>query len=162
INLEYSSTNDESTRCHFCPNNCARTFIDAKTPEGHTARYISGFSCEKGTVESEEAMLALTKQRKAILKKYPNLVDYESKQTFPHFYDPAPLPHAGSLFDDIKVERTFLGGVRRVPTKRAFQRSSEDAMEKRRRMRIGIPRVLNVYTTGAYWRTYLETLGIQK
>jgi hypothetical protein len=59
INLEYESVNDESTRCHFCPNNCARTFIDTKTPEGDGARYISGFSCEKGTVESEEAMLAL-------------------------------------------------------------------------------------------------------
>ena len=44
--------NDESTRCHFCPNNCARTFIDTKTPDGRTSRYISGFSCEKGTVES--------------------------------------------------------------------------------------------------------------
>jgi hypothetical protein len=49
--------NDESTRCHFCPNDCARTFIDARTPDGRTTRYISGFSCEKGTVESVEATL---------------------------------------------------------------------------------------------------------
>src|SRR5262249_40768937 len=116
----------------------------------------------KGTVESEQAMLDLTKQRKAILKKFPNLVDYESKQTFRHFYDPAPLPHPGTTIDDIKVERTFLGGVKRVPIQRPFVRSSEQAHEKRRRMRIGIPRVLNVYTTGAFWRTYLETLGVQK
>ena len=52
INLEFQAVNDESTRCHFCPNNCARTFIDTKTPDGRTSRYISGFSCEKGTVES--------------------------------------------------------------------------------------------------------------
>jgi activator of 2-hydroxyglutaryl-CoA dehydratase/predicted nucleotide-binding protein (sugar kinase/HSP70/actin superfamily) len=162
IDLSYTSTNDESTRCHFCPNNCARTFIDARTPEGHTARYISGFSCEKGTVESEEAMLELTRTRKQILKKYPNLVDYESKQAFRHFYDPEPLPHAGSLMDDIEVRKGFLNGVKRVPVKRPFQRSSDEAMEKRRRMRIGIPRVLNIYTTGPFWRTYLETVGIQK
>jgi activator of 2-hydroxyglutaryl-CoA dehydratase/predicted nucleotide-binding protein (sugar kinase/HSP70/actin superfamily) len=162
INLEYSSTNDESTRCHFCPNNCARTFIDARTPEGHSARYISGFSCEKGTVESEEAMLELTKQRKQILKKFPNLVDYEAKQTFRHFYDPNPLPHAGTMIDDVKIEKGILNGIKRVPIKREFQRSSEATFEKRRRMRIGIPKVLNVYTTGAFWRTYLETLGIQK
>ena len=43
-----------------CPNNCARTFIDTETPDGRTSRYISGFSCEKGTVESEAAMIALT------------------------------------------------------------------------------------------------------
>ena len=61
INLEFQAVNDESTRCHFCPNNCARTFIDTKTPDGRTSRYISGFSCEKGTVESEEAMIALSK-----------------------------------------------------------------------------------------------------
>ena len=29
-----------------------RTFIDTECPDGTTARYISGFSCEKGTVES--------------------------------------------------------------------------------------------------------------
>src|SRR5262249_25087250 len=148
--------------CHFCPNNCARTFIDATTPEGHSARYISGFSCEKGTVESEAAMLDLTKKRKAILKQFPNLVDYESKQTFRHFFDAAPLPHAGSEIDDVRVERTFLGGVKRVPIRRQFQRSSDAALEKRRRLRVGIPRVLNIYTTGAYWRTYLEALGVQK
>jgi hypothetical protein len=44
----------------------SRTFIDTKTPDGKTSRYISGFSCEKGTVESEEAMLKeLNKERKA-------------------------------------------------------------------------------------------------
>src|SRR2546429_8174340 len=107
-------------------------------------------------------MLALTKQLKQILKQFPNLVDYEAKQTFRHFYDAAPLPHAGTLIDDVRVDKTFLGGVKRVPIKREFQRSSDAAVEKRRRMRIGIPRVLNIYTTGAYWRTYFETLGIQK
>src|SRR5215468_7083412 len=59
INLEYRAKNDESTVCHFCPNECKRTFIDAFRPDGTTARYISGFSCEKGTVESEKAMLSL-------------------------------------------------------------------------------------------------------
>jgi hypothetical protein len=32
INLNYSTKNDESTVCHFCPNNCSRTFIDTETP----------------------------------------------------------------------------------------------------------------------------------
>jgi hypothetical protein len=53
IDLEYTTKNDEETVCHFCPNECKRTFIDTKTPDGRTSRYISGFSCEKGTVESE-------------------------------------------------------------------------------------------------------------
>ena len=54
--------NDESTTCHFCPNHCSRTFIDTKTPDGRTSRYISGFSCEKGTVESIDALRVLEEQ----------------------------------------------------------------------------------------------------
>ena len=31
IDLAYTSVNDETTTCHFCPNQCSRTFIDTKT-----------------------------------------------------------------------------------------------------------------------------------
>jgi predicted CoA-substrate-specific enzyme activase len=161
INLEYTSVNDESTRCHFCPNECARTFIDTKTPEGGTSRYIAGFSCEKGTVESEEAMLELTKHRKKLMKEFPNLVDYESKQVYRHFYDSEPMPAAAQIISDVSVKKSFLG-VTKKAIQRNFQRSSPEAWEARRRIRIGIPKVLNVWTIAPFMRTYLETLGIQK
>jgi activator of 2-hydroxyglutaryl-CoA dehydratase/predicted nucleotide-binding protein (sugar kinase/HSP70/actin superfamily) len=161
IAMEWTATNDESTRCHFCPNNCARTFIDTRTPEGDSARYISGFSCEKGTVESEEAMLALTSDRKKLAKQYPNMVDVEGKLLFRHFYDQKPLPEAGSIKQDIEVKRT-LTGVRHEKIERPFVRGSAEAAEKRRRIRIGIPRMLNVWSSAPVWRTYLETLGVQK
>ncbi len=161
INLEYTSKNDEETRCHFCPNLCARTFIDTVTPDGGTSRYISGFSCEKGTVESEEAMLALTKERKQIMKKFPNLVDYESKQVYRHFYDSEPMPEATQIIDDVKVEKTRFG-VKRTAIQRPFDRSSNEKWEARRRIRVGIPKVLNIWTLAPFLRTYLETLGIQK
>jgi activator of 2-hydroxyglutaryl-CoA dehydratase len=45
IDITFTSKNDEDTRCTFCPNHCSRTFIDTATPDGSTARYISGFSC---------------------------------------------------------------------------------------------------------------------
>ncbi len=161
INLEWTATNDESTRCHFCPNECSRTFIDASTPNGDSARYISGFSCEKGTVESEEAMLALTADRKKLGKQYPNLVDAESKLLFRHFYDPKPLPEPGSTITDIEV-RPGLLGPKRVEVQRPFVRSDAAAIERRRRLRVGIPRMLNIWSTAPFWRTYLETLGIQR
>src|SRR6266511_4022079 len=157
INLEYTSKNDEETRCHFCPNLCARTFIDTKTPDGGTSRYISGFSCEKGTVESEEAMLALTKERKQIMKQFPNLVDYESKQVFRHFYDPEPMPEATQMVSDMVVEKTFLG-VKKTAVKRTFRRSTPESWQARRVVRIGIPKVLNIWTLAPFFRTYLETL----
>jgi activator of 2-hydroxyglutaryl-CoA dehydratase/predicted nucleotide-binding protein (sugar kinase/HSP70/actin superfamily) len=161
INLEWEARNDESTRCHFCPNLCARTFIDTHTPDGDSARYISGFSCEKGTVESEEAMLALTAERKKLMKLYPNLVDAESKLLFRHFYDPRPMPEQGGKKMDVDVRKT-LTGVRRVQVERPFERSRPEAWERRRRTRIGIPRMLNVWSTAPFWRTYFETLGIPK
>jgi activator of 2-hydroxyglutaryl-CoA dehydratase/predicted nucleotide-binding protein (sugar kinase/HSP70/actin superfamily) len=161
INLKYVSRNDESTRCHFCPNECARTFIDTETPDGATSRYIAGFSCEKGTVESEAAMLELTKQRKRLMKEYPNLVDYESKQLFRHFYDAPPMPTAQTMIDDVEVRKSLFG-IKRVPIQRLFQRSSPESWKRRAAMRIGIPKVLNVWTIAPFMRTYLEALGIQK
>jgi activator of 2-hydroxyglutaryl-CoA dehydratase/predicted nucleotide-binding protein (sugar kinase/HSP70/actin superfamily) len=161
IAVDYTTRTDDSTTCHFCENNCKRTFIDAQRPDGTQSRYISGFSCEKGTVESHEQMVALVAERKKIAKQYPNCVDYEAGLAFRHFYDQAPMPEQGTPIEDVTVKQGFLG-LRRVKTTRPFERSSKEAWEKRRSLRIGIPRVLNVYSTAPFLRTYFETLGIQK
>lgn len=160
IDLAYITRNDETTRCHFCPNNCSRTFIDASTPDGGTSRYISGFSCEKGTVESVEALKSLSARRKDLRLRFPNLVDYESKVLFRSFYTPKPLPDETAAIDDVEVRTTFFGGVKRTAVRRTFRRSPEAARERRRQMRIGIPRVLNIYSTAPIWRTYFEALGM--
>jgi activator of 2-hydroxyglutaryl-CoA dehydratase/predicted nucleotide-binding protein (sugar kinase/HSP70/actin superfamily) len=161
IDLEYTTKNDDETTCHFCPNNCKRTFIDTKRPNGTTSRYIAGFSCEKGTVESKEAMLELVADRKKIAQQYPNMVSYEANRAFSHFYKPEPMPEDGALVDDIEVRKGIFG-VRRVAVKRPFKRSSKESQEKRRSVRIGIPRVLNLYSTGPFFRTYFESIGLQK
>src|SRR5262249_45064723 len=161
IALDYTTKNDDETVCHFCPNECKRTFIDTKRPDGTTSRYISGFSCEKGTVESEDAMLALVADRKKIAKQFPNLVDYEAKLAFRHFYDAAPMPDDGAPIKDVVVKRGFLG-IKRVETTRPFKRSGQEVREKLRRTRIGMPRAMNMYSTAPYFRTYFEALGIPK
>jgi activator of 2-hydroxyglutaryl-CoA dehydratase/predicted nucleotide-binding protein (sugar kinase/HSP70/actin superfamily) len=161
IDIQYKSVNDDSTVCHFCPNECKRTFIDTTCPDGSTARYISGFSCEKGTVESEEAMLALVKERKEIAKEFPNLVSYEASKAFKHFYQPAPLPPNGSPLEDIQVKKGLFG-IRREKVVRPFQRSGAETRERLRKVRIGMPRVLNMYSTAPYFRTYFEALGVGK
>ncbi|MBX7148331.1 CoA activase [bacterium] len=159
INITYVAKNDEETKCTFCPNNCSRTFIDSTTPDGHTARYISGFSCEKGTVESKEEMVKIARKRNELKKQYPNLVDYESKTAF-KAYPVEALPQNGQPIDDILVKKTLLGNIKRVPIKRNFVRSSEAALEKRKNIRIAIPRVLNNYSTAPIWTSYFRTLGI--
>ncbi len=161
IDIQYTTKNDEETRCHFCPNLCARTFIDTVAPTGDTSRYIAGFSCEKGTVESKEAMLELSAKRKQLMKEFPNLVDYEAKAAFSHFYDPEPMPAHGAEIQDVRVERGLFG-VKRVPVRRGFVRSSDDASEKRKKIRVGIPRVLNIWNTAPFWRTYFEVVGIDR
>jgi len=160
IDIDYTSTNDENTRCNFCPNNCSRTFIDTATLDGKTARYISGFSCEKGTVEDLTALKVLNKERQARMKKFPNLVDYEAKLCFKSFFTPAPLPAAGTPVDDVAVKRTLTGRVVRKPIRRPFRRSSEQLAARRREVRVGIPRVLNLWSTAPFWRAYFETIGL--
>jgi predicted nucleotide-binding protein (sugar kinase/HSP70/actin superfamily) len=159
LDLEYTARTDDSTTCHFCPNECKRTFIDSKRPDGSQARYISGFSCEKGTVESKEAMLALMAERKKTAAEFPNVVDYESKRAFVHLYDAAPLPAEGTPVEDVKVTKTLFR-VKRETFQRGFRRSSAEAAARRKALRVGIPRVLNVYSTAPFFRAYFEVLGL--
>jgi predicted nucleotide-binding protein (sugar kinase/HSP70/actin superfamily) len=159
LQLEFTTKNDESTTCHFCPNECSRTFIDTQRPDGSLSRYISGFSCEKGTVESKEAMLEVVAAKKKIASQYPNMLTYEGKKIFTHFFEPAPMPKEGTPVRDFEVIRGVLK-VERRPIVRPFQRS--DAHERLRRVRVGMPRVLNFYSTAPFFRTYFETLGIPK
>ena len=160
IDIAFTSKNDEETRCHFCANECSRTFIDTRTPDGATSRYISGFSCEKGTVEDMASLKKLQKERNQIRKRYPNLVEYEAKLAFRQFREVTPLPAAGTPVDDVVVRTTLFGKVVREPVRRGFERSSAAAARRREHLRIGIPKALNIWSTAPFFRTYLETLGL--
>src|SRR4029077_427834 len=72
-----------------------------------------------------------------------------------------PMPAEGTQIKDIEVRKGFLG-TRRIEIKRPFQRSSPEQWAARRKVRIGIPRVLNIYSTGPWIRTYFESIGIPK
>ena len=160
IELSYTTQNDETTRCDFCKNHCSRTFIDSKTPDGQTARYIAGFSCEKGTVEDAEALKQINAAQKVRKKRYPNLVDYESKLAFKRFYQLDPMPEAGSPREDVLIRRGLFGAVSRVPVRRPFERASDADAAHRKTIRIGVPRVLNFWSTAPFWRAYFESLGV--
>ncbi len=159
--LEYTTKNDEETVCHFCPNECKRTFIDTKRPDGSSSRYISGFSCEKGTVESKDAMLALMAERKKTAAEFPNVVSYEAEQAFKSFFTPEPLPPAGTMIEDVQVKQTLFR-VKKTVVSRPFERSSPEALARRKKVRVGMPRVLNMYSTAPFFRAYFETLGVGK
>ncbi len=164
LHIEYTTRNDQTTVCHFCPNQCSRTFIDTTTPDGSTARYISGFSCEKGTVEDKVAVIDLVKKRNDQLKQYPNLVDYEAKRMFEPIVEVQPLPSEVESVEDIKFKKRLLPFVepKKIIFERKFRRSSKEAMEKRKTIKIGIPRVLGIWSTAPFWRAYFETLGLER
>ncbi len=171
IDLRYTTRTDESTRCHFCPNLCSRTFIDTETPDGTTARYISGFSCEQGTVEDKAALKKLTKHRAELRKVYPNLVEWEGRELFRSRYQVEPQPEPGTVIDTVDVELVYeaFGLKTDLPTKvvrtavrRPVQRSSREAWARRKDFRVGIPRVLNLYSTAPFFRAYLEALGVDR
>ncbi len=162
INIHYTTINDESTVCHFCPNLCHRTFIDTETSDGGTSRYIAGFSCEKGTVESKDALKELVAHRKKLKEKYINLCEYESRILFRSYYKHNPLPDENSLINESVVKHHWFKESQVELIERRFIASSQDDSNYRKGIRIGIPRVLNIWTTAPIWKVYFETLGIPK
>ena len=160
IKLTYTTTNDETTRCYFCPNECSRTFVDTSTLDGQTARYISGFSCERGTVESKETMKQLVLHRKQLKKDHVNLLEYEAKTAFRKFYKPKNLPEADTTITRFVPKRNLLGFKRSRKTTTRFERAGHAEQEFRRVVRIGMPRALNLFSMAPFFRTYFEALGI--
>ena len=161
IDIDYTSTNDEKTRCNFCPNNCSRTFIDTKTLDGKTARYICGLLVREG--HRREHGRAEAAQQGAP----------EAHEAVP---EPRRLRGQARVQELLRAPRRCRSTARRSTTssssarcsarsatRRSSARSSARSPEvwaKRRDVRIGIPRVLNLYSTGPFWRTYLEAIGV--
>jgi predicted CoA-substrate-specific enzyme activase len=165
--VSYTTSTSELTRCHFCKNECLRTFIDvevgrsehrqgevdtalaaqgshkSKVPLAPGARrLIVGNSCEKGLVEDVDAMREIKKELDAALGASPNLMSAAAKAVFKSFKpevvaDPPPK-------------------VRFTPE----QKRRAELVEKRAAVRIGIPRVLNAYSTTPLFSGYFESLGV--
>ena len=162
LQMTYTSKTDESTRCHFCSINCSRTFIDTQTPSSDTVRYIAGFACEDGTVESVEAFKTLKNERKGLQETVPNLVKKESTALFAPTYDLEEKPNLSTQIKEQQVKVT-LGGwgpTLRKEVKRNFKVSSEENIAYRKNLHIAIPKVLNIYSLAPFLRTYLEALDI--
>src|ERR1700756_4322075 len=156
--IQYRTTRNEATRCNFCKNNCLRTFIDVRTepvknlvpleritkvPLMHGEQRLIIATCEKGTVEDLNDMKDIKAGLDQIREKHPNFVDYASKEVF------RPT-NAKSVADPIPA---------RAWTKAAKERVI--LMQNRSKVRIGIPRVLNIYTYAPLFNGYFESLGVQ-
>jgi predicted CoA-substrate-specific enzyme activase len=158
--IEYRTTRNEATRCYFCKNNCLRTFIDVRTEPvknfvpvqkvtkvplmvGEQRLIIA--TCEKGTVEDLNDMKDIKDGLDKIREKHPNFVDVASKEVF------RPT-NAKSVADPLPT-RGWAGWSKGAKERRAL-------MENRGKVRIGIPRVLNIYTYAPLFNAYFESLGV--
>ncbi len=162
LKLQYSTKTDSSTKCRFCPMECNRTFIDTKIPSRKPSRYISGFKCEKGTVESLEQLQMLKAKKAKLNKEVPNLAKFEEKELFNFEFTPNPLPKDG---DKTEKERNFVlfggwGPTLHFALKGRFKRSSKEAQEFRKNVKIAIPRVLNIYSKAPFFVNFLKALGV--
>jgi predicted CoA-substrate-specific enzyme activase len=156
--IEYRTTRNESTRCYFCKNNCLRTFIDVRTepaqdlipvqrvtkvPLMRGEQRLIIATCEKGTVEDLSEMKDIKAGLDQIRDKHPNFVDMASKEVF------RPT-NAKSVADPIPARAWGKATKERVAL-----------MQNRSKLRIGIPRVLNIYTYAPLFNAYFESLGVQ-
>jgi activator of 2-hydroxyglutaryl-CoA dehydratase/predicted nucleotide-binding protein (sugar kinase/HSP70/actin superfamily) len=161
--ISYRATRNEATRCNFCKNNCLRTFIDikmdkpaeqpvtqavplkfvSKVAKADDERRLIIATCEKGTVEDVNAMRGIKSGVDAIKKANPNFVEIAAKDAFKprnpeKVADPIPEPRGWSK----------AGRERIAP------------MQRRATLRIGMPRVLNMYTYAPFFNAYFESLGV--
>jgi predicted CoA-substrate-specific enzyme activase len=154
--ITYVTHRNEDTRCHFCKNKCLRTFIDVTVAGADEAdvrpskieilpgvrRLIVGNSCERGLVEDVESMKVIKKGMDANKAQFPNFVEMAAKAVW---RDQNP------------------GSVADPPHKMAVtaaQKRRNELIPKRAELRIGIPRVLNQYSTNPFFSAYFESLGV--
>jgi len=155
--IEFTTKNNESTRCRICANRCPRAFIDIARPDGANIRFISGYQCEKGMADSVEEMKEFAKTRADALKKTPNLVDMAAHLVFSDFeFD--PLPKNGA---DVNQSSYYPENELNPKNGLKFAGSSTEVLEKRQKMVIGIPKLLNMYLYTPFFSTYFRTLGMK-
>jgi activator of 2-hydroxyglutaryl-CoA dehydratase/predicted nucleotide-binding protein (sugar kinase/HSP70/actin superfamily) len=159
--LRYRTTRGEETRCHFCANRCPRTFIDIATGddgpriarpsgvgpdqpgrESGDERRLIVAGCEQGMVEDAASARSVKAGIEAQKRGNPNLVDLAAREVWKS-QQPAIVADPPA--------RWPLSRASRIRTGLAARRST---------VRIGIPRVLNMYACAPLFSAYLESLGV--
>lgn len=153
--ITFETKCDDDTRCHFCKNECLRTFIDVTIAPGgrdeaavradvaavaHRRFIVAG--CEKGAAEDVSHMKDIKAAEDAVKKRTPNLVALASREIW-------RLRHPASVADP-------------QPPKgwTAAARARRARYDRRSQVRIGIPRVFNFYALAPLFTGYLESLGV--
>ncbi|HEX2339984.1 MAG TPA: BadF/BadG/BcrA/BcrD ATPase family protein [Vicinamibacterales bacterium] len=137
--ITYTTTRGEETRCRFCTNECLRVFIDVSTGDGHARRVIVA-TCEKGAVEDVRSLRAVKSDLDRVAADNPDFVHTVGREVW--------KPRRPALVADA-ASPGCRGAFRGRPRQR------------RASLRVGIPRVLNMYSYAPLFSAYLESLGVR-
>jgi len=117
----------------------------SKVPKAEDERRLIIATCEKGSVEDVNDMRGIKAGIDEVKKANPNFVEIAAKEAFRQ-------RGVGSVADPIPEK------LPRFATRATRQRVA--AMQRRGRVRIGVPRVLNLYTYAPFFNAYFESLGV--
>jgi len=149
--IHYQSTRNEETRCHFCTNNCMRTFLDIANPveaSSHLQACESGkrrviiASCEKGSAQDVNSLREIRLGMESIRSRNPNLVELAARSVW--------KSRAPEVISDEIPSR----GWKKTANRRIA------LMKNRPKLRVGIPRILAMYSYAPLFSAYLESLGV--
>ncbi|MGE0082681.1 MAG: acyl-CoA dehydratase activase-related protein [Thiohalomonadaceae bacterium] len=113
-------------------------------PAGHQRLIVA--TCEKGTVENLGQMREIKAGVDEVKRRNPNFVEIAARSVFRD-------PEVETVADPLPSPR--LGMLRRKAVERRRAR-----MERRKHVRIGIPRVLNIYSHAPFFIGYFTALGV--
>jgi predicted nucleotide-binding protein (sugar kinase/HSP70/actin superfamily) len=105
-------------------------------------------TCEKGTVEDVDAMREIKKGIEAQHARYPNLVETWAKKIF--------LPTNVDIVADAPPRPSW----HHTPRRRSALAERAERIKARGKFRIGMPRVLNMYSAAPFFLGYFESLGL--
>ena len=143
--LKYSIRRDESTRCHFCTNRCLRTFVDLSSDAGSEdeGKRVIIATCERGEAENHRRSKKINSNWHALRQSSPNYVQLAAEKV----WMPVQCTPASSISG-------------REPLLQLYRAASKSKLQQRARVRIGIPRVLNLYIYAPLFSAYFANLGI--
>lgn len=123
-------------------------FQDRKTkvPLRENEQRLIIATCEKGTVEDMDEMKGIKGNLDSIKAKYPNLVEWASREAF-RFRTTANL-------SDAPPE------IKWWDTRKAEAKKRIELMNRRKEIRIGMPRVFYMYSHAQMFNGYFQALGI--
>ncbi len=141
--IRYTIAHDETTRCSFCANRCLRTFVEIAANGASAApQRIILANCERGELADAAAARGFNRSLQSVLEANPSIPALAARAAFePRHPSPADGRRDGWL-----SRFSFAGAARR--------------RERRAKLRIGIPRVLNLYACAPFFTAYLESLGV--